>query len=160
MRYLGLVLYCLLLLSGPAVGQSAQIGDAKGLDMLKRMQGRWNIACQNSGHGSGAYRTLLAVSFTHFNFETREYYDSDCFRLRASRQAKYRFVLGDSQIAQDGSQAFAINFQQESSDAGGFYLTPANLIRVHQGRLFLGLPGNQDTQTQPEALDYTRPFVR
>lgn len=148
----------LLLLSAPALGQVANIGDAQGLDTLKRMQGRWNIACQSSGQG--AYAVSLVVSFTHFRLNTREYYDPECLRLRASRHGEYRFVLGESLSTPDGSSAFAIDFQQESFEAGAYWLAPFNLIRVHRGRLFLAEPNHQDTQTRPEALDYTRPFVR
>lgn len=161
MFYARLVFCSILLLSGSAAGQVTRIGDAQGLDLLKRMQGGWNLPCQSSGQGSvAAYTVLLAVSFTEFSFETREYYDSECLRQRASRKAEYRFVLGESHLTHDGVDAFAINFQQQSFEPGAFHLTPLNLIRVHQGRLFLAQAGDQDIQKRPKALDYTKVFSR
>lgn len=162
MLYVRLALCWLLLVNVPvAAAQVARIGDAKGLDTLKRMQGGWHIACQSLESSSGTYyRVFLTVSFTHFDFETREFADPDCNDLRGSHRVQYRFVLGDEQLLQDGEHAFAINFQQQSFESGAYQLTPLNLIRVHRGRLTLAAPSERDTQMRPEALDYTQSFVR
>lgn len=161
MRFARLAFCWILMVGVPAVAQAAKIGDARSLDILKRMQGSWNMPCQSSVQGPrGASRVLLAVSFTHFAFETREYYDSECLRQRSSRKAQYRFILGEPQLTPEGTSAFAINFQQQSFEPDAFQLLPLNLIRVHQGRLFLARSANHDTQRPPEALDYARPFVR
>lgn len=145
-------------LPGPASAE-AGLAAAKLVNLLQSIQGNWQAPCSPAYEG-GFRRVKLSASFTHFNFSVDRYRDQSCSHPIGSSQARYRFVLGNEQILEDGSRAFAVSAVAEGAAEDTPQLSFDSFLRKSGGRLYLIPAHALSAQGNSFHLDYGAVYHR
>lgn len=156
----GLLLAFCALFAGKGI--SAELaGSADGLQILRKIQGRWQSDCHpGSGAARGSYlQQQLTFSFTHLRIVTTEYSDVGCVSQRAQQSSRFRYIVGGALYVSDGKKVYAIDFDADGDSSPPASLPVSNIIHYSNGELLMGLPSDRRGE-RPMRLDYSRPFRR
>lgn len=160
---------CLFFLQSMSVTGSQLAGSGDILQMLKKIQGRWQTECFAVASGAGAnYRQeVLKFSFTHVRFEVTEYANANCVQKRSQHSTTYPFVLAGMLQSSDGQSVYAIDFNDSDNPTPYTFLPPRNIIRYASGQLLLGLSSVGGDEAPLDRsnrrlmrLDDRKPFTR
>lgn len=163
MRSAAILTVCMLLGLTPLnVAVAAQlVGAADGLQMLRKIQGRWQSDCYQAAAEEGGYRQeQLRFNFTHLSVAVGDYRDANCTNERARHSAKYRFVLGGALQTDDGRTVYALDLHIDNEPAPLAALPHGNIVHYGKGELTLGLPSTSAPGERLTRLDKTKPYRR
>lgn len=137
-------------------------GASDGLQMLKKIQGRWQSDCYRAPAGgeAGYRQEQLSFSFTHVRVAVGDYRDAGCAHERVRHTAKYRFVLGGALQIADGRKVYALDLHIDDEPPALAALPIGNIIRYDDGELTLGAPGTAIPGERLTRLDYAKPYRR
>lgn len=137
-------------------------GASDGLQMLKKIQGRWQSDCYRAvGANEGGYRQeRLAFSFTHLKVVVSDYRDANCTNERVRHSAKYRFVLGGALQGTDSGKVYALDLHIDNEPAPLAALPYGNIIQYGNGELTLGLSTTAASGERLTGLDKAKPYRR
>lgn len=155
----GLLALAVMFSGGAAAAELA--GSADGLQILRKIQGRWQSDCHPAASASrgGYLQQQLIFSFTHLRVAATEYSDADCTSQRAQYSSKYRYVLGSALYISDGRKAYALDLEVDGGSSSSISMPVSNIIHYSNGELLMGLPSSARDK-RPMRLDYARPYRR
>ncbi len=149
--------------------QLAAVGGLPGpeLNMLQRIQGRWQRQCYASVEGQTRVyqRDFLTVSFTHLSFHSKIYTDDACKVQRTQYTAKTRFILTGEHASKNGIdrvrvKAFAVDLESNLPDV--LSMPRANLVAIQSGKLLFGrdYSGESEKGLRLTQLAINAPYTR
>lgn len=155
-----LLVFCTALPNEAVAAQLA--GASDGLQMLKKIQGRWQSDCYRVPTGGDAdYRQeRLSFSFTHVRVAVGAYRDAGCTHERARHSAKYQFVLGSALQSVDGEKVYALDLHIDNEPPALADLPIGNIIYYAAGELKLGAAATASPGERLTRLDHTKPYRR
>lgn len=144
---LSLFLAALLCIQPTAVMGAQLAGSGDVLQMLKKIQGRWQSDCF-PGTAARYQQETLIFSFTHVRYVVIEYPSSSCVKEVSRHSTKYQFILGDALETRDGRLVYAIDFVN-GDDAEVDTLPRFNIVHYSDGELLLGRADSPEYKAPP-----------